>query len=164
MCDNMYCYDMSPDLKEDIKQTAPFDSVEQEAFLNAVRTAAQLEHRLADGLKPHGLTVTQYNVLRILRGAGSEGRCRNEVQDRMLTPVPDVTRLLDRMEEAGLVVRKRDDADRRFVMARITRAGLDLLEKLDGPVRRMHQEQLGHMSRSELRTLSDLLEKARAQR
>lgn len=154
---------MEADLREDIEQTVPFESLEQEVFLNAVRTAARLEHRLADGLKPHGLTITQYNALRILRGAGLEGLCRNDVQDRMLTPVPDVTRLLDRLEEAGYVVRDRSEADRRFVMAKITQDGLDLLEALDGPVQQYHRDQLGHMSASELRTLSRLLEKARAQ-
>ena len=153
---------MESDLKEAIEQAAPFDSPEQEAFLNVLRTAARLEHGLADGLKPHGLTLTQYNVLRILRGAGPEGLCRNEVQDRMLTPVPDVTRLLDRLEDAGYVVRERDEADRRYVMAKITQEGLDLLEELDGPVRRFHRDQLGHMSPSELGTLSRLLKKARA--
>ena len=152
---------MEPDLKEEIEQTVPFDSLEQEAFLNALRTAARLEHQLADGLKPHGLTLTQYNALRILWGAGPEGLCRNDVQDRMLTPVPDVTRLLDRLEDAGYVVRERDQADRRYVMAKITEEGLDLLEELDDPMQSLHQEQLGHMSASELQTLSRLLEKAR---
>ena len=153
---------METELKGDIKQTVPFDSLEQEAFLNALRTAAVLEHELADGLKPHGLTLTQYNALRILRGAGSEGLCRNDVQDRMLTPVPDVTRLLDRLEEAGYVLRERSESDRRYVMAKITREGLDLLEALDGPVRQLHRDQLGHMSESDLRTLCRLLEEARA--
>jgi DNA-binding MarR family transcriptional regulator len=153
---------METELKEEIEQTVPFDSLEQEVFLNALRTAAKLEHQLADGLKPHGLTLTQYNALRILRGAGPEGLCRNDVQDRMLTPVPDVTRLLDRLEEAGFVVRERDEADRRYVMAKITGEGMDLLEELDGPVQALHRDQLGHMSASELRTLSRLLEKARA--
>lgn len=153
---------METELKEEIEQTVPFDSLEQEVFLNAVRTAAKLEHQLADGLKPHGLTLTQYNALRILRGAGPDGLCRNDVQARMLTPVPDVTRLLDRLEEAGYVVRERDEADRRYVMAKITEEGLDLLEELDGPVQQFHRDQLGHMSASELRTLSRLLEKARA--
>ena len=152
---------MENGLKEEIEQTVPFDSLEQEAFLNALRTAARLEHQLADGLKPHGLTLTQYNALRILRGAGSDGLCRNDVQDRMLTPVPDVTRLLDRLEEAGYVLRQRSEADRRYVMAKITREGLDLLEKLDRPVRQLHRDQLGHMSESDLRTLCRLLEEAR---
>ncbi|MFW6206461.1 MAG: MarR family winged helix-turn-helix transcriptional regulator [Gemmatimonadota bacterium] len=148
-------------LKREIKQEAPFASLEQEAFLNLVRTASQLEHRLAEGLKSHDLTLTQYNVLRILRGAGKEGLCRNEVQERMVTPVPDVTRLLDRLEDAGRAVRERSEDDRRFVMARITRAGLDLLEQLDGPLDDLLNERLGHLSGAELRSLIELLEKAR---
>lgn len=152
---------MRTNLRAEIKQKTPFTSLEQEVFLNLVRTASLLEHGVAEGLKAHGLTLTQYNALRILRGAGPDGLCRSEIQERMLTPVPDATRLLDRLEAAGLVVRDRGEADRRFVIARITRDGLDLLERLDAPVEELHQEQLGHMSRSDLRRLADLLEEAR---
>jgi len=153
---------MGTELKREIKQTAPFPSQEVEAFLNLLRTTSQLEHGLAEGLKPHGLTPTQYNVLRILRGAGEEGLCRNEVQERMLTPVPDVTRLLDRLEDAGHVRRARDTRDRRYVIARITDQGLNLLAELDEPVQRLHHRQLGHLSEVELERLSELLEKARS--
>jgi DNA-binding MarR family transcriptional regulator len=148
-------------LKEEIKQTAPFDSVQEEVSLNVLRTAALLEHAIAEGLKPHGLTPTQYNVLRILRGAGEKGLCRNDVGTRMLTPVPDATRLLDRLEDAGLVARHRDAVDRRFVTARITDAGLALLAELDEPVRRMHERLYAHVTRSDLRRLVALLEDAR---
>lgn len=154
---------MKTDLRSEIKQGAPFGSLEEEAFLNLLRTAALLEHSLSEGLKPHGLTLTQYNVLRILRGAEPDGLCRADVQSRMLTPVPDVTRLLDRLEAAGFVVRERDETDRRFVIARITRDGLDLLERLDGPVEELHEDQLGHLPRSDLRRLVELLETARDQ-
>lgn len=161
MCDNNYCDHMGQKLKREIKQDAPFPSREVEAFLNLLRTGYQLEHGLAEGLKPHGLTPTQYNVLRILRGAGEEGLCRSEVQGRMLTPVPDVTRLLDRLEGAGYVSRARDTTDRRYVIARITEEGLDVLAALDEPVKRLHDRQLGHLSEAELERLSQLLEKAR---
>lgn len=134
---------------------------EQGAFLSVLHTSAVLEHSAAEGLKPHGLTLTQYNVLRILRGAGPDGLCRNEVGDRMIKPVPDVTRLLDRLEAAGFVVRARSDADRRYVTARITEEGLALLSQLDASILRMHEEQLGHMSRVDLDRLVDLLEEAR---
>ena len=83
----------------ELKQTRPFDLLEEEAHLSIARTAALLEHAMIQVLKPHGLTPTQYNVLRILRGAGSTGLCRNEIGARLLRPVPDVTRLLDRMTE-----------------------------------------------------------------
>jgi len=153
---------MNSGLQAEIKQAKPFASGEQEAFLNLLRTAATLEHCLAEGLKPYGVTPTQYNVLRILRGAGADGLCRNEVRDRMITPVPDATRLLDRLEEAGYVERCREGRDRRFVTARITPSGLDLLDRIDQPLQELHHRQLGHLSASELRELSGLLSKVRA--
>ncbi len=152
---------MSTTLRAEIKQAAPFTSLEQEVFLNVLRTAAMLEHAAAEGLKPYGLTLTQYNVLRILRGAGEKGLCRSEVIARMLTPVPDATRLLDRMVATGWVVRQRDETDRRFVTTRITQRGLDLLAQLDEPVSALHKRHLGHMKASDLRRLADLLQAAR---
>ncbi len=153
---------MSKDLRGEIKQARPFGSAAQEAFLNLMRTEAILEHAFAEGLKPFGITVTQYNVLRILRGAGPEGLCRNDVGSRMITTVPDATRLLDRLEDAGFVERKREGADRRFVTARLTRAGLELVDRMEQHVADLHQRQLGHLSVPELRQLSKLLAKARA--
>ena len=152
---------MGPKLKVEIRSTGQFASPEEEVSLNILRTAALLEHAVAERLKPHGLTPTQYNVLRILRGSGAEGLCRNEVGARMLKPVPDVTRLLDRMEDAGLVARTRDGTDRRFVTARITPGGLEKLAALDEPVTRMHYELLGHMDYSVLRSLASVLEESR---
>jgi hypothetical protein len=101
---------MPPRLQDELKQTKPFASLEQEALLSIERTAAVLRHQLGEELKPLGVTPTQYNVLRILRGAGPAGLCRNEIRDRLVAQVPDVTRLLDRMEDAGLIVRGRDSA------------------------------------------------------
>jgi len=152
---------MSSTLKAEIKQTRPFSSPEEEAYLNLVRTAALIQHAVGEELKPHGVTHTQYNVLRILRGAGKAGLCRHEIRDRMLTPVPDVTRLLDRLADAGLVSRERDAIDRRIVTARITDAGLGLLERLDPPTRELHERLLGHMSDASLARLSGLLSEAR---
>src|SRR5690348_11446657 len=125
---------MSPSLRSEIKQTKPFASLEEEAQLNLERTAAVLGHAFAESLKPYGVTPTQYNVLRILRGAGAEGLCRNEVRDRLISQVPDVTRLLDRLEDSGLIERERSTTDRRQVATRITAAGLELLQALDEPV------------------------------
>lgn len=153
---------MSIDLQTEIKQRAPFSSGEEKAFLNLLRTSALLEHAAASFLKEHGLTLTQYNALRILRGAGTEGLCRNEVSQRMVKPVTDATRLLDRMAAAGWVERHRENGDRRFVTARITREGLDLLATLDNPVLIFHQRQLGHMSEQDLAELSRLLGSARS--
>lgn len=152
---------MSEGLRQEIRQAAPFGGPEQEVFLNLVRTAAVLEHAVEEGLKRWGLTFTQYNALRILRGAGPNGLCRNEVRDRLIRPVPDTTRLLDRLVEAGLVERSREGEDRRFVTARITKQGLARLRQLDGPMAEMHRVHLGHLPAADLRRLADLLEAAR---
>lgn len=152
---------MTPTLRTEIRQTKPFASLEQEAQLNIERTAAVLGHAFAEALKPYGITATQYNVLRILRGAGPDGLCRNEVRDRLISQVPDVTRLLDRLEESELIERERSTADRRQVSTRITTAGLALLRTLDGPVSEMHKRHLGHLSDKQLKTLTELLALAR---
>ena len=153
---------MAPDLRSELKQTRPFASLEQEATLSIARTAAILEHGVAEALREHGITPTQYNVLRILRGAGANGLCRNEVRDRLIAPVPDATRLLDRMVELGLVSRDRDLKDRRFVTTRITRRGLDLLTRLDDPIELLHRRRLGHLGATRLRELIDLLAEVRS--
>ncbi|HEY4131880.1 MAG TPA: MarR family transcriptional regulator [Gemmatimonadaceae bacterium] len=152
---------MPSTLRAEIKQTKPFESLEQEAQLSIERTAAVLGHALAEAFKPYGITATQYNVLRILRGAGKVGLCRNEVRDRLIAQVPDVTRLLDRLEESGLIARQRSNPDRRLVATHITAAGTTLLHKLDAPIAKVHKAHLGHMSGKQLKTLVDLLALAR---
>jgi len=154
---------MSPSLQSELKQRKPFGSLEHEAMLSIARTAALLEHGTSEALKPYGLTPTQYNALRILRGAEPEGLCRNEVRDRLVARVPDATRLLDRLEEMRLVVREREGDDRRFVRSRITRAGVDLLRPLDDVIQALHTAQLGHLGQRKLRTLVGLLGEARKQ-
>jgi DNA-binding MarR family transcriptional regulator len=149
------------ELREEIKQTRPFKCLEQEALLNIERTAAVLGHAFAEKLKAYRLTPTQYNALRILRGAGEAGLCRGEVRDRLIAQVPDVTRLLDRLETTGLIERKRDANDRRLVKTRITPAGLRVLAQLDEPIAEIHERQLGHMSRADLKRLIELLAEAR---
>jgi DNA-binding MarR family transcriptional regulator len=152
---------MASALSAELKQTKPFASLEEEAALSIARTAAVLDHQVSQALKAHGLTPSQYNVLRILRGAGPEGLCRNEVGARLVTQVPDVTRLLDRMEDGGLISRQRGAEDRRYVTTRVTRKGLELVDSLDRPVQDLLQSQLGHMSRRALRALIDGLAEAR---
>jgi DNA-binding MarR family transcriptional regulator len=152
---------MPTSLQQELRQTRPFASAEQEAWLSIDRTAAMLRHRLTEELRPHGITGAQLNVLRILRGAGEGGLCRHEIGDRLVAQVPDVTRLLDRMEEGGLVSRERSDADRRLVRTRITPDGLALLDRLDAPLVEMHRRWLGHLTPEQLRTLSELLALAR---
>lgn len=148
---------MTPDLREDLRQRKPFLSLEQEAQLSVVRTASLLVDAFEQMLKPYGITATQYNVLRILRGAEPEGLCRNELRDRMLTRMPDVTRLLDRMEDAKLVARARDSEDRRLVSTRITPKGLRLLDELQDAVTGEHMRRFHHLSKAQLKTLIELL-------
>src|SRR5262249_50273849 len=140
-------------LRDEIKQAKPFRSLEQEAYLSIERAAAVLGHAFGDALKPYGLTPTQYNVLRILRGAGQAGLARCEVRERMIAQVPDVTRLSDRLEEMGLATRARDADDRRVVTTRITSEGLSLLSQLDEPIAAIHYGQLGHMTPERLQSL-----------
>jgi MarR family transcriptional regulator, organic hydroperoxide resistance regulator len=149
-------------LRRTIKQRKPFQSLEQEVFLEVLRTGNAFVQDLVDLLRPYRLTQPQYNVLRILRGAGPAGLPTGEVGERMVVSrEPDVTRLLTRMEKQGLVERERRSDNRRFVTARIARKGLRLLKSLDEPVRQMHARQLQHMSRRELDQLATLLEQAR---
>ena len=148
-------------LRDDIQQKKPFTSAHQEALLNVVRTASALVIAMEELLRPYGISSTQYNVLRILRGSEPKGLCRNELRDRMLTRMPDVTRLLDRMEEAGLVERTRSSEDRRLVGTRITAAGRRLVDSLDAPMGEFHQRRLGHLSDAQLHALSELLTQAR---
>ncbi len=148
-------------LRDEIKQRKPFGSVQHEAVLNILRTSNLLTDAFERVIKPHGITGSQYNVLRILRGAAPGGLCRNDIRERLLNRMPDVTRLLDRMEQSGLVSRSRDGDDRRIVTTKITRAGMRIVNILDEPVAKQHQQQLGHMSDEQLRTLVRLLTVAR---
>ncbi len=152
---------MAPDLRTELKQTRPFRSPHEEAWLSIQRTAAVLEHSFETWLKPSGITATQYNVLRILRGAGPGGLCRSEIGERMVRRVPDVTRLLDRLEEQGLIGRARGGSDRRYVTTTITRPGLRLLAELDAAVDEFQARELGHVSEERLRALIDFLAEVR---
>ena len=147
-------------LREEIKKRNPFDCPEQEAALNLWRTADQLGSRFGRLLKGKGLSDSQYNVLRILRGEGKALPCQ-EIAARMITRLPDITRLVDRLEGSGLVARSRTPDDRRVVLIEITEQGLDLLARLDEPMLALHRAQLGHLSREELGELNRLLVKAR---
>jgi DNA-binding MarR family transcriptional regulator len=150
------------DLQTEIKQSKPFGSLQEEAHLNIVRTAAMLNHAFNEAIRARGITGTQYNALRVLRGAGQKGLCRNEVRDRLVARVPDATRLLDRLERMGLIERQRQDGDRRYVTTRITRAGLDLLTELDRPIADLHRSQIDAATDDELRTVVSVLERIRS--
>jgi DNA-binding MarR family transcriptional regulator len=152
---------MTGKIQAEIKQSRPFSTLEEEAYLNVQRTANVLSQGMAELLKRHDLTQTQYNVLRILRGAGKEGLTAGDIGDRMITRDPDVTRLLDRLEKRGLVERWRCSHDRRVVWTRITDAGLKAIAPLDPTVSEIHIRQLAHLGRDRLVELIELLEAAR---
>ena len=147
-------------LQREIKKKRPFESAEQEAVLNVMRTADRFEIQFARLFREYGLTGSQYNVLRILRGEGRPMPSL-EVADRMLSAVPGITGLIDRLEGMGFVSRERCTEDRRVVYIAITKPGKDVLAKLDEPVAELHEKLVGHLSKTELKELSRLLEKAR---
>lgn len=134
--------------------------LEEAAYVDLLRTTDLLTRRLVPVIKAVDLSSTQYNVLRILRGAGGELPC-GEIASRMVTRDPDITRLLDRLEKRSLIARRREAKDRRTVLTRITPEGLDLLARLDRPVHEAHARHLGHLTRGQLRQLSELLQAAR---
>ena len=144
-------------LRTELKQRRPFKSRAQEAYLSIQRTAAVLEHAFEAALRPSGITATQYNVLRILRGAEPEGLCRNEIGERLVRRVPDVTRLLDRLERMGLIARARGARDRRYVTTRITTAGLKVLDELEGVIDDIHARQFAGLDDGRLATLVEWL-------
>jgi DNA-binding MarR family transcriptional regulator len=148
-------------LREEIGKRRPFDSPEEEAFLNMQRTACLLGAEAGRLLKRYGLSEGTYNVLRILRGHHPAGIASQSIAPMMVTPVPDVTRLVDRLEENGLAERVRTEHDRRVVIVRIRRAGLELLAKLDRPLLELQQQQFKRLTKAELGTLSRLLVAAR---
>jgi DNA-binding MarR family transcriptional regulator len=132
-----------------------------DAFVAVVGVAEDLQRGFSDLFKAHDLSFAQYNVLRILRGAGPDGLTCGGVSERLVQHDPDVTRLLDRLEKRALIERHRDQKDRRVVRTAITPVGLELLAQLDEPVDAVHEQQLGHFSDSQLTELIALLEDAR---
>ncbi len=151
-------------LASELKKKRPFERVEDEAYLNLVRTAQWLQHDTERLLRPYGLSEATYNVLRILRGVQSDGALglpSLEVASRMVTRVPDITRLVDRLIKRGWVERTRTDADRRVVLVSITGKGLEVLKELDGPLVNCVVRQMSKLTQAELIELNRLLEKAR---
>lgn len=146
---------MSSRLQAELKQTKPFPHRSSEALLSVLRTAALLEHQLNEALRPYGITELQYNVLRILRGAGPDGRCGREISERLVSKVPDVSRLLDRMEGMQLLRRERDPADRRHVTARITPRGLRVLEEATAALDEFERDRFAHLDPERLQLVID---------
>ncbi|HET7103777.1 MAG TPA: MarR family transcriptional regulator [Terracidiphilus sp.] len=151
---------MAP-LKHEIAQQRPFSSREEEAMLNILRTADCLEHDFQRATRTWGVTVTQYNVLRILRGAHPRGLTCKAIGDRMITAVPDITRLLARLKAQKLIRQERDPEDRRMVWTRISVKGLELLQAMDPIVQKAPREMLEHLGEDGLDRLIRLLELAR---
>lgn len=150
-----------PRLAEEIRQTRPFLAPEEEATLNIVRTADLLTQRAMELLKSYELTAPQYNVLRILRGAGPDGLACGAIAERMVSHDPDVTRLLNRMEARGLISRQRPGTDRRMVVASITAQGLDMVNQIDTPMAALHRRLFRHFGEKKLRRVIELMELAR---
>ena len=149
------------DIQKQLKQTKPLKSREEAVFLSVQILSEELRAGFADLFKTQDLTAAQYNVLRILRGAGKDGLSCREIGERMINRDSDITRMLDRLEARELITRERQTDDRRVVLAYITKAGLGLLAELDRPVDELHTAQLGHLSEKELDSLLKLLSKAR---
>ena len=152
---------MAGRLRQEIKQKKPFSGVQEEVVLALQRTADLAAAPMNEVLRAENLSMSQYNVLRILRGAGQEGLPCGEISERMVRRDPDLTRLLDRMEARGVVTRARGTADRRVVNAYITEEGLELLQSLDSQVETILKQTLSHMPVQRLRTLLELLEEVR---
>lgn len=147
-------------LQNELKKKRPFESLEQEAALNLLRTNDQLQNRFLRLFREYGVTPSQYNILRILRGEGKPMPSL-EIGERMIQVVPAMTGLIDRLEKQNLVRRDRCLEDRRVIFIILTEQGEQLLAKLDKPVAELHQSLLGHLTKGELAELSRLLEKAR---
>jgi len=148
-------------LAVEIRQTKPFDAIEEEALLNIIRTAEVLGQHMAGFLRDFQLSQTQYNVLRILRGAGEAGATCSQIGDRMINHDPDITRLLDRLESRGLIARERSKEDRRVVITRISPEGLALVGSIDEPLRRHVRERMGGIGRADMERLIGQLEQVR---
>jgi len=150
-------------LQQEIGKRDPFEVAEQEAYLNIARTRARAAAGFAELFRSHGLSEPQYNALRIAGASGTDGVRCDTIAERMVGLDPDVTRLIDRLEKAGLVARARCTRDRRCVYVAATAAGRALLRKLHPKVEALHRAQFGHLSGSELAALNRLLVKARAE-
>jgi DNA-binding MarR family transcriptional regulator len=146
---------MTSRLQDEIKQAKPFPRRSSEALLGVLRTAALLEHRINEILRPYGITDLQYNVLRILRGARPDGLCGREISERLVSQVPDVSRLLDRMESMQLLRRERNDTDRRHITARITPKGLRMLDETTPQLEEFDRERFGDFDAERLQQIID---------
>ena len=153
---------MAGKLQQELQQTKAMPSLEEESLLNVVRTADALMLALSSLLKPYQLSPTQYNVLRILRGAGKQGVSCKDIAARLVARDPDITRLMDRLEQRGLILRDRAKEDRRIVTHRLTQPGIDLVNELDRPIDTLNKQAMSAIDAGQLRQLVDVLERVRA--
>jgi DNA-binding MarR family transcriptional regulator len=151
---------MAGRLKEEIKQKRPFSSTEEEVVLSIMRTVDLVVAPLGEVLRTENLSTSQYNVLRILRGAAEPLPC-GEISERMVRRDPDLTRLLDRMEKRGLIARERATADRRVVLTKVTPEGRALVDAIEPAVERALEKALAHVPKKRLELLLELLEEIR---
>lgn len=149
-------------LQSEIRQKKPFANTQEELWLNLSRTSAAVGHTIEQKLRCHALSPTQYNVLRILRGAGADGLSQSDIGLRLVAQVPDVPRILDRMERAQLVRRERSGSDRRVMVTTLTEAGLELVSSLDQPMVEVMAGLFGAMKEDEMARLNELLVAARS--
>ncbi len=152
---------MGSKLAAEIRQNKRFALLEEEALLNLLRTHEFIQQRQTEFFKGYRLTSTQYNILRILRGAGGDGVSCSEAAERMVTADPDITRLLDRLEARELIVRERRREDRRVVVSRITGRGLELLQTIDKPLAEFLKRRMGRIGKKDLERLIAILESLR---
>jgi DNA-binding MarR family transcriptional regulator len=148
-------------LHEKLGESQPFQVPEQEAYLNLVRTHALLSDEVAELFKRHHLSQPLYNVLKVVARMGRAGMPSQSIAQYMVARDPDITRLVDRLEKDRLIERERDGQDRRIVRVRVTRSGLEAIEKLDPLIWKLHQQQLGHLNQEKLELLNQLLVEAR---
>lgn len=151
---------MAPLWKE-LGKVRPYEHLEEETAVALMRTCGMVDVQVNRLLRQHRLSNASYNILRILRGAGQDGRYCSEIAQHLVTEVPDMTRLLDRLEKMDLLERRRVDKDRRLVRIFITSHGLSLLKELDKPLLQLHQQQFAGLSKAKLKELNALLDEAR---
>jgi DNA-binding MarR family transcriptional regulator len=148
-------------LQDELGESQPFQVPEQEAYLNLVRTHALLSNEVAELFKQHHLSQPLYNVLKVVARVGSAGMPSQSIAQYMVARDPDITRLVDRLQKDRLIERERDEQDRRVVYVKVTQSGLDVIQKLDPLIWKLHRQQLGHLSEDKLELLNQLLVEAR---
>jgi DNA-binding MarR family transcriptional regulator len=162
-----YIIDMSKtsrtsNLQEELGKPYPFQMLEQETYLNLVRTHAVFDGEIAELFKQYQLSQPLYNVLKVVARMGEEGMPSQSIAQYMVTRDPDITRLVDRLQKDGLIERERDERDRRVVRIRITPSGLQMIQQLDPLIWDLHHQQFGHLDKEKLKLLNDLLVEARS--